>query len=648
MRQSQRDSGVLIDVGTVQPFPSSVELTTKLHDQRLEPHQPGPMRAILFLTFKLIKMMFMKDEPTADSLEVDASTDEQRRLAALHRYGILDTPPEPQFDRLVELAARFFDLPMAMVSFVGEERQWFKASLGIPMSEIPRSESFCAVAITQDGVMSIPDMAQHERFRTYSAVTGEPHIRSYAGAPLITPDGQKLGTFCVLGTEPREFTQKEQDLLASFADMAMAELRVRQALQDLNEMAMNDTLTGLPNRAQFRQQLTEACRRADENGEKVVVGLLDLDRFKLINDTFGHAAGDALLKAVARRLKEATATSDVVARVNGDEFVLLFTDVRSMADVVLVTRRLQDSFNVSFMVGGQEVFVHWSLGLSVYPDDTTELDALLSSADAAMYRVKRSGGGLAAFQRQEDEWSSVQVERLTALHRALDREELQVYFQPVVHAKSHAVIAHEALLRWRRPSGMVSPLDFIPLAETSGLIVPIGRWVLRQAVDAVGARRLERVSVNVSALEIRQPDFVEHLRRVFGESGIEPRRLWLELTESSMLEPRFAPVLLEIRALGVRTALDDFGNGYSSLTAMTSLPVQAVKIDRSFTKDVGQDTLEAERALEVVRGIVTVANAYGLPTIAEGIETSRQAVLLTKAGCAYLQGYFFGRPEPLP
>ena len=595
-----------------------------------------------------MKMTFIEEGTTAELPSVSVSAAEQLRLAALQRYGILDTPPEPQFDRLVELAARFFDLPIVLLTFIGEHRQWFKATLGVNISEVPRSESFCTVAITQEGVMAIPDATLHEHLRTLPVVMGEPHIRSYAGAPLITPDGQKVGTFCVLGTEPRDFTQKEKDLLASFADMAMAELRVRQSLADLNEMAMNDALTGLPNRVQFRQQLITACQRADVTGEKVVVGLMDLDRFKLINDTFGHAGGDALLRGVARRLQEAIATSDVVARMSGDEFVLLFTDVRSVADIALVTKRLQDSFAVPFVIGGQEVFVHWSLGLSVYPDDARELDVLLSYADTAMFQVKQAGGGLAAFQRRDDNPGVMQVERLTALHRALERDELQVYFQPVVHAGSRAVVAHEALIRWLRPSGMVSPLDFIPLAETSGLIVPIGRWVLRRAMDAVKAGQLGRVSVNVSALEIRQPDFLEHLRSVLEESGIEPRQLWLELTESSMLEPRFAPVLQQIKALGVRTALDDFGNGYSSLTAMTSLPISIVKIDRSFTKEIGQDSPGAARALEVVRGIVTLASAYGLPTVAEGVETPQQADLITQAGCAYLQGYYFGRPAPLP
>ena len=593
-------------------------------------------------------MTSINERDPFDPARIDLPTAEQSRLAALLRYGILDTPPEPQFDRLVELAVHVFGLPMALVSFVGKDRQWFKANQGVPFAETLRCESFCAIAIEQEDVTVIPDVDRHEQFRTYPLVLGEPYVRSYAGAPLITPDGQKIGTFCVLGTEPREFTEKERHLLASFSEMVMDELRLRQALQDLSAMAMTDTLTGLPNRVQFRQQLIEACRRADVTGEKVVVGLLDLDRFKLINDSFGHTTGDLLITAVARRLKEATATNDVVARMNGDEFVLLFTDVRSVADIALVTKRLQDSFGVPFVIAGQELFVHWSLGLSVYPDDARELDALLSHADAAMYRVKRAGGGHTAFQRQEDERTALQVERLTALHLALEREELRVYFQPVVHAGSRAVVAHEALIRWLRPSGMVSPLDFIPLAESSGLIVPIGRWVLRQAVQALKARHVKRVSVNVSALEIRQPDFTSHLRWVLEESGIEPRRLVLELTESSMLEPRFAPVLHEILALGVRTALDDFGNGYSSLKAMTSLPVQLLKIDRSFTMEVGEGTPGAVRALEVVRGVVTLANAYGLPTVAEGVETLEQADLLTKVGCTYLQGYLFGRPEPLP
>ncbi|WP_407543262.1 EAL domain-containing protein (plasmid) [Deinococcus radiomollis] len=583
-----------------------------------------------------------------DPVQVNPPTAEQLRLAALHRYGILDTLPELQFDRLVGMAARVFHQPMALISFINEDRQWFKANHGVPFMEVPRCDSFCSVAIAQDGVMLISDAVLDQQFQSYPGVVGDPHIRSYAGAPLVTPDGHKIGTFCVFGPEPREFSLEDCELLASFAEMTMDELRLRQALEELSQVALNDALTGLPNRVHFRQHLIEACRRADISGEKVVVGLLDLDRFKQINDTFGHAAGDGLLKEVARRLNEATATSDVVARMSGDEFVLLFTDVRAVTDLGRVTRRLEDSFAVPFVIEGQEVFVHWSLGLSVYPDDARELDALLSFADAAMYRVKRAGGGHSPFEPQQDGRSSSQVERLSALHRAIERDELRLYFQPKVNAQSRAVVAHEALLRWARPSGMVSPLDFIPLAESSGLIVPIGRWVLREAVDVLKTGRLQEVCVNVSALELRQPDYVDHLRSVLEERGVGPGQLWLELTESSLLEPRFIPVLEQLKALGVRTAMDDFGNGYSSLMALVSLPVQMVKIDRSFIAGIGEGTPDEARALDVVRGIVALATAYGLPTVAEGVETAAQADLLTKVGCTDLQGYFFGRPEPLP
>lgn len=582
-----------------------------------------------------------------DPKPTDLTDSEQVRLSALHRYSILDTPSEPQFDRLVELAARFFDMPMALITFVAEDRQWFKANRGLAISETPRCESFCAVAIERDGVMVIPDATLDEEFQSYPVVLGEPHIRSYAGAPMVTPDGQKLGTFCVLGTEPRTFTEKEQGLLTSFAEMAMTEVQRRVDVQSLNELALHDALTGLPNRLLFRQRLIGACRRADGYGEKVVVGLLDLDGFKQINDTFGHAAGDEVLKEVGRRLKEAVATGDLVARISGDEFVLLLTDVKLVENIDVVTRRLEDNFAVPFMIGGQEVFVHWSLGLSVYPDDARDLDTLLSHADSAMFRVKHAGGGHTVFQRQEDQRSKVSLDRLTALHRALERGEFQLYFQPKVDAQSREVVAHEALLRWVRPSGIVSPLEFIPLAESSGLIMPIGRWVLRQAIDALTSGRLQEVCVNVSALEFRQLDFVHHLQWLLAESGVDPARLWLELTESSLLEPRFISVIDEVKALGVRTALDDFGNGYSSLMALVNLPIQMVKIDRSFTSGIGADTPGGVRALKLLRGIVTLATAYGLPTVAEGVETLKQADLLTDAGCAYLQGYFFGRPEPL-
>lgn len=343
------------------------------------------------------------------SAEVD---EEQQRLAALYRFGILDTAPEPQFDRLVTLAAQFFDMPLASVTFIDEHRQWFKASIGFESSENPRRISFCSITIAQDGVMVVHDAIQDARLKKFDNVTGEPHLRFYAGAPLITAEGHKLGTFCVLDQRPREFSAQQEALLESFAAMAMDELNLRCAVRDLSTMALHDTLTGLPNRAHFRQLMAQACRRADQSGENVVVGLMDLNRFKLINDTLGHAAGDELLQQVALRLKHSVATSDVVARMSGDEFTLLLADVRSTDDAAKVMERIQRAFEEPFTLRGQDILVRCSIGLSSYPDHTQNPEQLLNQADAAMYRIKRAGAGYAWYDEIQDRRSPVEMDQL--------------------------------------------------------------------------------------------------------------------------------------------------------------------------------------------------------------------------------------------
>jgi diguanylate cyclase (GGDEF)-like protein len=430
--------------------------------------------------------------------------------------------------------------------------------------------------------------------------------------------------------------------------ISTAETKRRDHRADLTFQTLNDPMTQLPNRLGFAQSLTNTCQRALRTGEKVVVGMLDLDGFKRINDTFGHTAGDQLLQLAATRLSAAAGDRILIARMGGDEFSLLMGGVEQVEEAEAAVRVVQHGFETPFLIHGQEIFLRWSIGLSVYPDNTRDQETLLSQADTAMYHAKRAGGGYTFYQRTQEHSSTSDMAMISALHHAIKREELRVYFQPVVHATSHVVVAHEALLRWVRPSGMVSPLDFIQLAEATGLIVPIGRWVLQQSAEALQQRRVKRVSVNVSAIEFQHPEFYGNVQRILEETGINPRHLVLELTESSLLQPeRFASVLRDLDLLGVRTALDDFGSGYSSLTALANLPVQLLKIDRDFVAAVGQATPAGQQALEVIRGIVILAGAYGLSTVAEGVETYQQAELLQSVGCTYLQGYLFGRPEPL-
>ncbi len=431
--------------------------------------------------------------------------------------------------------------------------------------------------------------------------------------------------------------------------ISTAETKRRTHRADLMFQTLNDPMTQLPNRLSFSQSLTNACQHALRMGERVVVGMLDLDGFKRINDTFGHTAGDQLLQLAAARLTAAAGNSMLIARMGGDEFSLLIREVQQIGGAEAAVRDVQRGFDTPFHIHGQEIFLRWSIGLSVYPDDTRDQEALLSQADTAMYHAKRAGGGHTFYQRIQEHSSTSDMALIAALHHAIEREELRVYFQPVVHAGSHVTVAHEALLRWARPSGMVNPLEFIQLAETTGLIVPIGRWVLQRSVEAIQQGKVRRVSVNVSAIEFQHPEFYANVQRILAETGIEPRRLVLELTESSLLQPeRFASVLRELDLLGVRTALDDFGSGYSSLTALANLPVQLLKIDRDFVAGIGQASPTGQQALEVIRGIVILAGAYGLSTVAEGVESYQQAELLRSVGCTYLQGYLFGRPEPLP
>ena len=339
--------------------------------------------------------------PTSDT--TNGLIRDQARLAALYRYGILDTDPEPQFDRIVRLAARHFGMPMALTSLVDADRQWFKARVGFRDTQTPIEQSFCAVTIEQPGTMVIPDAQRDPRLRLYDAVTDDPHIRFYAGSPLVTPDGHKLGTLCVLDSKPRVFTAEDEADLEDFAALVMDELSLRRAVDELSHLALDDPLTGLPNRLHQRQHLVQAMRRAGQAGERVVLALMDLDGFKSVNDTLGHAAGDALLVQVGQRLRETVTTSDLVARLGGDEFTVVLTDLRSPQGAEVAMWRVQRAFEEPFVVAGQPVHVRWSIGMATFPDDAVEHDGLLRLADQAMYTAKRAGDGQPRWSRPPQE-----------------------------------------------------------------------------------------------------------------------------------------------------------------------------------------------------------------------------------------------------
>lgn len=443
---------------------------------------------------------------------------------------------------------------------------------------------------------------------------------------------------------------------------------VRGTLQDITErneterkiasLAYYDTLTGLPNRLKFKDDLARALHQAERGHDLLAVMFLDLDRFKHINDTLGHSAGDQLLKEVAARLDRCVRASDEVgrsaaeetmARLGGDEFTVLLTGLGRPEDAAKVAQRIVAELARPFTLEGQELFVSTSLGIALYPADGTDIDTLLKNADAAMYHAKDLGRN--NYQFYSRELNARAMERLTLerdLHRALERNEFMLHYQPQVDFASGCVTGVEALLRWNHPQrGLVPPGQFIPIAEQTGLIVPIGDWVLEEACrqgrawSEQGLEGLE-VWVNVSGIQFRDRHLVGAVRQALERSGLEPGLLVVEATETIMLENRDGALgtLRELKALGIGIALDDFGTGYSSLAYLKRFPLDTLKIDGSFVRDLDQNA--EDRA--IVHAIIAMAASLELDVVAEGVETPQQAARLAAMGCRRMQGYHFCRP----
>ena len=432
----------------------------------------------------------------------------------------------------------------------------------------------------------------------------------------------------------------------------------RQATKDAAEriehLAFHDTLTGLPNRELFRDRLTQAVQLAQRDAHQIAVFFLDLDRFKVINDSLGHSVGDQLLRLVAQRLKNVLRESDTVTRIGGDEFTILAPRVRGQDDAVVIARKVRGAFALPFVVDGREMYVTTSIGVSLYPNDGEDTDTLLKHADAAMYLAKSQGRDVFQLYTPSTDPRALErhaLERFTlehALRKAAANAEFEVHYQPIVALETGRVEAVEALLRWRHPEhGFIPPSEFIPLAEATGLITGIGEWVLRTACaqarawQELGHGSL-RVAVNVSLLQLKQPDFVVAVRHALTSTGLAAESLELEITESIAMQSGdgAAEKLRELARIGVRISLDDFGTGYSSLSTLRLFPVHKVKIDRSFVRDLPDDADDAAMAAAVI----ALAHSLRLPVVAEGVETDEQHAFLRRQKCDCWQGYLFSRP----
>jgi diguanylate cyclase (GGDEF)-like protein/PAS domain S-box-containing protein len=417
----------------------------------------------------------------------------------------------------------------------------------------------------------------------------------------------------------------------------------RLAERKLEHQALHDPLTGLPNRLLFVDRLEHALTRARRPGSSLAVYFCDVDDFKNINDGLGHETGDELLMALPPRLREALRASDTVARFGGDEFVILCEDLGSEAEAEQIAERITAAFALPFGVAGREHHLSVSVGVVFVRGGQASAPEVLRDADAAMYRAK--GGGKGRFEVFDARMRASLVERLQIeedLRRALERDELRLHYQPVVSLPDGAIVGAEALVRWEHPErGLLAPAAFIAVAEESGLIVPLGTWVLGEACRQAAAWR-RTVSVNLSARQISHSDVAELLERTLRETGLDPALVELELTESVLMEQAAMRTLVRLRELGVRLVLDDFGTGYSSLSYLKRFPIDALKIDREFIDGLGAEP----EATAIVSAVLSMAQALELDVVAEGVETEAQLAWLRERGCGFAQGYLLGRPVP--
>ncbi|BCK86311.1 hypothetical protein MIZ01_0065 [Sideroxyarcus emersonii] len=462
---------------------------------------------------------------------------------------------------------------------------------------------------------------------------------------------RKNGEIIWISENAHEVRNQNGDLL--FYEGTVEDITERKNYeQQIEYQATHDALTGLPNRTLLTDRLQQYIGLADRYASKVAVAFVDLDQFKLINDSMGHHAGDELLKIMATRLGGCVRESDTVVRLGGDEFVLLLTGLHKIEDISESMQRVLSSVAGPCAIEGRDFIVSCSIGISIYPDDARDTTTLLKYADSAMYKSKQSGRN--NFQFYTDELNRRLMERLDMeyrLRQALEHDEFLLHFQPKLAFASGNICGAEALIRWRPAGGgMVSPADFIPVAEETGLIVDIGQWVLhsacRQAVrlNAMAGRELP-IAVNVSPRQFRQSDLVSRVRSALQHSGLNPACLELEITESSLVHDTgsFIKTLQELKTLGVKLAIDDFGTGYSSMAYLKDFPVDRLKIDQAFVS-----RLETESSnIAILKAIIALGHSLNMKVIAEGVETAYQQAFLHGIGCDELQGYFFSKPLPV-
>lgn len=593
---------------------------------------------------------------------------EVERLKALSEYGLADEKPLPSLDSVARIAARMFGMPVAAVNMIGSDHVFFAASIGIGEVDMSRDASFCAHAITQDGVMVVPDATADERFHDNPLVTGSAGLRFYAGVPLLSPNGLALGALCVIDSKPHEdFSEDDRTRLRELANMASDRLELRRIevsaedavrsgtpgntatyqgeAKELYRLANFDMLTGLANRGRFFRQVEESLA----HGLSVAVVMIDLDGFKDVNDTLGHSIGDCILQEVANRLEGHVKGMGIVARIGGDEFAVLLNEVTDPQQALKISNEVNDDIAKPIIIDGQEVRIEASCGVALAPLHTTNPVELLGNADLALFRAKTNGRGRSLVFEPSLRMEAA-ARRLYGMeiHRAVKEGEFLLVYQPQIRLSDGVLTGAEALIRWRHPiRGLLAPAAFLPALERGPLAATVGSWVLDEACAQAALWRRNgmkafRMGVNLFGAQFRSSDFAKEVIDTLEKHGLPPSSLELEITENIVLDHDDVVLekLRDLRAYGVGIAFDDFGTGYASLSLLKRYPLTRIKIDRSFVDGM----LTSKKDASVVRAILDMARAFDLETIAEGIEREPERDSLLRQGCNEGQGYLIGKP----
>jgi len=545
---------------------------------------------------------------------------------------------------------------------------WHKGSLPAdPENDIARRESAvvddeAAVLIREksatvredaahvrENTADLREDAAHLRETAVQAREGETHVREVAA----TAREQEVRAAERIQVAPDDQMMRLQQVNAHLVIATMEAHKLAEQVQtakvELEHLAHHDVLTDLPNRTLLQDRLSQAIELARRQGRQLAVMFLDLDQFKHINDSLGHAVGDQLLRSVAKRLVACVRQSDTISRQGGDEFVLLLPSIEQAEDAALSAQKMLAALALPHRIDWYDLHIGVSIGISIYPNDGRDAETLIKSADIAMYYAKENGRNNYQFFEQDMNVLAVQRQSVEAsLRRALERQEFVLYYQPKINLHSGTIVGVEALIRWQHPQrGLLPPAQFVPIAEDCGLILPIGRWVLRAA--CLQARAWLQaglppitIAVNTSALEFRAKDFLENIRATLDETHLEPRYLELELTESVLMrDAESTDVMLHALAdLGVKLAVDDFGTGYSSLSYLRKFPIDTLKIDQSFVNRISSNPEDAA----IVSAVIGMGKSLKQSVIAEGVETAEQYAFLRAEQCDEGQGYYFGRP----